>query len=866
MARAAGTDEGDDEAATPAPATAPAAPRLAPAETEAPDEAPRPARTRAARKNDKDSGNGKDNNGNGKTKAIPFDRTWLEPFFKRGPAKQAVENFRAEDWEEAAAGFAKALRGLPRSGEEHRAASYLLALARANKGDWAGAGTLFEDLYARYPKLAPYHAYHAARCRLRRGDAPGAIEWAGKVAKATVPEAETELIRIDALRALARWEDVLAGTETYLQRFPNGPRRAEALFKKAEATEKAAATAAAGATTAPAAGAPAESSRPAPPAAVALYRRVWAEAPLEAWSERAAERLEQIAAALPAAEATVIRTRTANELVSRGDVYFDCNRNGESESTFAAALAAPGLDADLECRARFFRAQSVWKQRQRARAAPLFDEADAACARAGNKDLHTKALYQGARCYANAGNREAALTRYTRVEAEHAGPQLRRRRPAARGGARHRRGRRGGRPRRCCPRCPTRYPKGDLLSEALWRLAFAAWRASGLGGGARAGWTRTCASSRARRSGTPRGGPSTGRGGCSTSRASASRPPSLYKRAVREYPLSVYALLGAGAPAAQIRRRTRSASCGRVAAQGRARRATPGRSPRAAATGGRVPAGGGAGAPGARRRRPPRAGPPRVSRRGRDAARSGAARRRRGPPLDHVDPARSRAASGARRTRIPRYALTELPARVPDGDGEAKWRLSYPRAFPELVAPEQQGQPGARGAAAGDHARGERVHPAHRVVRQRARPDPDAGQDRQAVRQRRDGHPRHAAGPGKNVELGSRFLAFLLERFNARRAADHRQLQRRRGGGRPLAGRARELAMDEFMETIPYDETRNYTKRVLSSYFTYAWLYGDSPVPELPLAARGDGKAGRPQGRNDGGDAPRRGRPTTARK
>ena len=47
-----------------------------------------------------------------------------------------------------------------------------------------------------------------------------------------------------------------------------------------------------------------------------------------------------------------------------------------------------------------------------------------------------------------------------------------------------------------------------------------------------------------------------------------------------------------------------------------------------------------------------------------------------------------------------------------------------------------------------------------------------------------------------------------------------------------------DLAMDEFMESIPYDETRNYTKRVLASYFTYSWLYGAQPVPKLPLAAR----------------------------
>jgi hypothetical protein len=48
--------------------------------------------------------------------------------------------------------------------------------------------------------------------------------------------------------------------------------------------------------------------------------------------------------------------------------------------------------------------------------------------------------------------------------------------------------------------------------------------------------------------------------------------------------------------------------------------------------------------------------------------------------------------------------------------------------------------------------------------------------------------------------------------------------------------------MDEFMETIPYDETRNYTKRVLASYFAYSWLYGPKPVPPVPLRARTETK------------------------
>jgi hypothetical protein len=51
----------------------------------------------------------------------------------------------------------------------------MLALARMNLNDWSAAGTLFEELYGKHAVLAPYHAYYAARCRLRRGDVAGIL-------------------------------------------------------------------------------------------------------------------------------------------------------------------------------------------------------------------------------------------------------------------------------------------------------------------------------------------------------------------------------------------------------------------------------------------------------------------------------------------------------------------------------------------------------------------------------------------------------------------------------------------------------------------------------------------------------------------
>lgn len=41
--------------------------------------------------------------------------------------------------------------------------------------------------------------------------------------------------------------------------------------------------------------------------------------------------------------------------------------------------------------------------------------------------------------------------------------------------------------------------------------------------------------------------------------------------------------------------------------------------------------------------------------------------------------------------------------------------------------------------------------------------------------------------------------------------------------------------IDLWVEDIPYGQTRDYTKRVLRSFWVYSWLYGDSRVPRFDL-------------------------------
>lgn len=103
------------------------------------------------------------------------------------------------------------------------------------------------------------------------------------------------------------------------------------------------------------------------------------------------------------------------------------------------------------------------------------------------------------------------------------------------------------------------------------------------------------------------------------------------------------------------------------------------------------------------------------------------------------------------------------------------------------------------------------------------------------IGKRAPGGRRHAARyrqPTSNVWLGTWYLKSLLKRYkdqlpaaigayNAGPIAMNEWLERY--GGRPL---------DEFVERIPYRETRQYTRRVLETFMVYRRLYGGD-MPQL---------------------------------
>src|SRR4029077_2521654 len=98
-------------------------------------------------------------------------------------------------------------------------------------------------------------------------------------------------------------------------------------------------------------------------------------------------------------------------------VLFDAMRNPESESAFDAALADPAITAADRCVAAYHRAQSRFKARDRKGAAPMFDDAAAACKTAGNTDLEIKSNYQAGRSYSFFGEHDTAIKRYQAAQA-----------------------------------------------------------------------------------------------------------------------------------------------------------------------------------------------------------------------------------------------------------------------------------------------------------------------------------------------------------------------------------------------------------------------------------------------------------------
>jgi tetratricopeptide (TPR) repeat protein len=368
------------------------------------------------------------------------------PYFAGSTAAAALAR---EDWATAASAFSALALAAADPAERGRALA-LSGVALAELGRWQAAADAFGGARASLPLLADYLGYQEARARYFAHDTARALDLARGVDRASIVGADAELLVGDLLRAAGDPAAIAAHYGDYLARRPDGIRRSEARFRRAEALEAA---------------------HDAGPDAAALYRAITVDDPLSSWTTKATARLDALAKAGAAQPPLTIAER-----LTRAKALFDGMRNPESEAAYADALTAPDRTPADTCVASYHRAQSLFKARNRKEAAPRFDEAIAACTAAGDKDLTVRSAYQAGRSYAYNGDHATSIDRYRAAAAadpanSYADDALLR---EAEEWADL------GDDAQVTPRssrCRSSSPPGDMRAEALWRLGWRAYRA-----------------------------------------------------------------------------------------------------------------------------------------------------------------------------------------------------------------------------------------------------------------------------------------------------------------------------------------------------------------------------------------------------
>ncbi len=179
--------------------------------------------------------------------------------------------------------------------------------------------------------------------------------------------------------------------------------------------------------------------------------------------------------------------------------------------------------------------------------------------------------------------------------------------------------------------------------------------------------------------------------------------------------------------------------------------------------------------------------------------------------------------------------------RFPAGPDLAHWALAYPDAYRDLVeaAAEESGVPLALIWAvmreeSGFNAKVESwanavglmqlILPTARAMGKRL----DLKVTKKSLRD-----------PGTNIRLGAAYLGFLWKKFDGRVPLVVAGYNAGEGAVARWLGERPGQDIDLFVEEIPYQQTRGYTKRVIASYATYLFLYEEDrpiyrPEPTLP--------------------------------
>jgi soluble lytic murein transglycosylase len=177
-------------------------------------------------------------------------------------------------------------------------------------------------------------------------------------------------------------------------------------------------------------------------------------------------------------------------------------------------------------------------------------------------------------------------------------------------------------------------------------------------------------------------------------------------------------------------------------------------------------------------------------------------------------------------SRVVRTHFEDFEGLLPKGEGKLIWEATYPQAFAPLIeeVAEAEGIPASFVRA---------------VAREESSFDPEAVSwakayglvqliiptaKRFADEVGEKATPRTLAKPEVNLKIGARYMAWLWNRLNENPALVPSAYNAGEGAVRRWLQEDAARPLDVFIEEIPYDETRRYTRRVLQTYGVYHWL------------------------------------------
>jgi soluble lytic murein transglycosylase len=688
-------------------------------------------------------------------------------------------------------------------------ARFLAAYLAQRSGDDARALADLPGLALQLPAAADTARATAALAALRLKKFETAIDFAREVDADGTLAPDAALIAADSLRQLERWREAADTYRDRLARWPGARERPRAESRLVECLARLALA-----------------DDHAPDQALAsealeLIDRLRAQGTTDTWTRAAIthESALRQALGLPPIK-TVSEKPAAVKAYEKASKLLNKMRNREAEKSFAKVIRLATKGGELGCQARLKQAIAVQRQRQHGRAAPLFEKVAGDCSA---PTIQVRALYMGGRAYVAADQHEEAIRLFTVVEEEHADhsyaddARLRAARSHLALGDRESF-------LELITSLPEIYPQGDMRSEALWFAAHDSLKQGELDS------AYQVLTSYYELFPNEEGWYIAGRSGYWLGRVEellgqTEQATARYEQVIASAPLTHYMVL-AHARLTAIDSDRAAALISRLAPPGGELSA---RFPKhllvelpALATGiellrlGLTTR--------ARRELDRLLGDPDTTA---DAHWIAAALFRRMGRFNEA----TQAASGATKDWRRRY---------PSGQDLVRWTLAYPTAFEDEVeaAAAESGVDRALLWAvmreeSGFNAKVESwanaiglmqlIMPTAKSMGKKI----DVKVNKKALRT-----------PETNIRLGAAYLAFLSEKFDSQVALAIAGYNAGEGAVARWLEDHPDAQLDEFVEMIPYQQTRGYTKRVLASLATYKFLYEENRpllIPEMEL-------------------------------